>query len=277
MEIKFKQLNDGLSGDPNTSSLALTPLEFKLFNRSFSLMKNKAQAPPVAPADSSAEISQKDVDIIADVLARWPSLQRFPVVDLLRLLIAFSPNTFEAPTTSQKLIDALFEASEWKSMPWPTPLPKHRETNVLLTLRAFANLFQVSSQWKVVGTGPWVPSLFNTLAAGPYAALTKVQKVALATIAFNYSVVELVGKVDPLAAPSHVSLVTLILNNEKEDNETGYRALVSLGNIIYTAKRQGSLSDVAAAAYRPLLTNVAGTFPEERVKSLVQEIKALLG
>lgn len=41
-------------------------------------MKNKAQAPPVAPADSSAEISQKDVDIIADVLARWPSLQRFP-------------------------------------------------------------------------------------------------------------------------------------------------------------------------------------------------------
>lgn len=81
------------------------------------------------------------------------------VVDLLRLLIAYSPNTFEAPVTSQKVIDALFEASEWKSTPWPSPLPKHRETNVLLTLRALANLFQVSSQWKVVGTGPWVPSV----------------------------------------------------------------------------------------------------------------------
>jgi hypothetical protein len=46
---------------------------------------------------------------------------------------------------------------------------------------------------------------------------------------------------------------------------------------IYTAKTQGSLSEVAAAAYRPLLTNVVAAFPEERVLSLVQEIKALLG
>ncbi|KAF8681591.1 PFU (PLAA family ubiquitin binding) [Rhizoctonia solani] len=276
MENKFKQLNEGLSGDPNTSSLALTPLEFKLFNRSFALMNAKAHSSPKVPVETSAELSQKDIDIIADVLARWPSLQRFPVVDLLRLLIAYSPNTFEAPQTSQKLIDALFEASEWKSEPWPSPLPKHRETNVLLTLRALSNLFQVGPH-KVVGTGPWVPGLFTTLAAGPYSVLTKTQKVALATIAFNYSVVELIGKVDPLAAPAHVSLVTLILNNEREDNETGYRALVALGNIVYNAKSQGSLSDVAAAAYRPLLTNVATAFPEERVLSLVQEIKALLG
>ncbi|KDN51076.1 hypothetical protein RSAG8_00705, partial [Rhizoctonia solani AG-8 WAC10335] len=284
MENKFKQLNDGLSGDPNTSSLALTPLEFKLFNRSFALMKAKAHSPPQVPVETSAELSQKDIDIIADVLARWPSLQRFPVVDLLRLLIAYSPNTFEAPQTSQKLIDALFEASEWKD-PWPSPLPKHRETNILLTLRALSNLFQVSphkvvgtvSPHKVVGTGPWVPGLFTTLATGPYHVLTNTQKVALATIAFNYSVVELVGKVDPLAAPAHVSLVTLILNNEKEDNETSYRALVALGNIMYTAKSQGSLSEVAAAAYKPLLANVATAFPEERVLNLVQEIKALLG
>ncbi|KAG9097450.1 hypothetical protein FRC06_007543 [Ceratobasidium sp. 370] len=277
METKFKQLNDGLSGDPNTSSLALTPLEFKLFNRSFTLMKSKAHAPPPAPADSGAELSQKDVDIITDVLARWPSLQRFPVVDLLRLLIAYSPVTFEASATSQKLIDALFEASEWKSTPWPVPLPKHRETNVLLTLRALSNLFQVSSQWKVTGTGPWVPGLFKTLSTGPYEALTKSQRVALATIAFNYSVVELVGQVDPLVAPSHVTLVTLILNHEKEDNETAYRALVALGNIIYTAKTRGLLSDVATAAYKPVLASITATFREERVASLVQEIKAIMG
>lgn len=239
-------------------------------------MNSKAHAPPKIPVDTSAELSQKDIDIITDVLARWPSLQRFPVVDLIRLLIAYSPNTFEAPQTSQKVIDALFEASEWNSVPWPSPLPKHRETNVLLTLRALSNLFQVGSH-RVIGTGPWVPGLFTTLATAPYTALTKTQKVALATIAFNYSVIELVGKADPLAAPSHVSLVTLILNHEKEDNETGYRALVALGNIIYTAKAQGSLSEVAAAAYRPLLTGVAAAFPEERVKTLVQEIKALLG
>ncbi|KAG9123458.1 hypothetical protein FRC07_014916, partial [Ceratobasidium sp. 392] len=277
METKFKQLNDGLSGDPNTSSLALTPLEFKLFNRSFALMKSKADAPPIAPADSGAELSQKDVDIITDVLARWPSLQRFPVVDLIRLLIAYSPVTFESPATSQKLIDALFEASEWKATPWPVPLPKHRETNVLLTLRALSNLFQVSSQWKVTGNGPWVSGLFKTLSEAPYEGLTKTQRVALATIAFNYSVVELVGQLDPLAAPSHVSLVTLILNHEKEDGETGYRALVALGNIIYTTKQRGSLSDVATAAYKPLLASVAATFREERVASLVQEIKAVMG
>jgi hypothetical protein len=42
------------------------------------LVKSKADASPIAPADSAAELSQNDVDIIADVLARWPSLQRFP-------------------------------------------------------------------------------------------------------------------------------------------------------------------------------------------------------
>ncbi|KAG9075241.1 hypothetical protein FS749_013114, partial [Ceratobasidium sp. UAMH 11750] len=150
-------------------------------------------------------------------------------------------------------------------------------TNVLLTLRALSNLFQVNSQWKVTGVGPWLSGLFKTLAAGPYEALTKSQKVALATIAFNYSVVELVGQVDPPTAPSHVTLVTLILNSEKEDNETAYRALVALGNIIYTAKTRGSLSDVAAAAYKPVLASVTATFREERVTSLVQEIKAVMG
>jgi phospholipase A-2-activating protein len=46
----------------------------------------------------------------------------------------------------ERFVQALFKSSEWTA-PWSSPLPKVRETNILLVLRTLANAFQE-------GTGP---------------------------------------------------------------------------------------------------------------------------
>lgn len=51
------------------------------------------------------------------------------------------PELFESSGIRGPFFEALFKAAEWGSS-WETPLPKVRETNVLLVLKALANVFQ---------------------------------------------------------------------------------------------------------------------------------------
>jgi len=52
----------------------------------------------------------------------------------------------------ERFFEALLKAANWTA-PWTTPLPKYRETNVLLLLRTVANMFQDGSP---IGEGTWV-------------------------------------------------------------------------------------------------------------------------
>jgi hypothetical protein len=74
------------------------------------------------------------------------------VIDLSRLVVFYCPSAFTPPDLRSRFLEALFKASEW-TMPWTTPIPKHRETNVLLLLRTVANSFQEGTP---IGKGAWV-------------------------------------------------------------------------------------------------------------------------
>lgn len=86
------------------------------------------------------------------ILERWPTALRFPVIDLGRLLVAFSGPAFKAPGLREKFVEALFKASDWNT-PWTSPIPKTRETNTLLLFRSLANVFgekvDLPSSWMV--------------------------------------------------------------------------------------------------------------------------------
>ena len=64
------------------------------------------------------------------------------VLDLLRVVSAYFPRSVISAHAGAPFTQKLSEISGWKLEPWPTPLPKHLETNILLSLRAVANLFQ---------------------------------------------------------------------------------------------------------------------------------------
>jgi phospholipase A-2-activating protein len=131
---------------------------------------------------------------------------KFIVIDLSRLLLGFFPEAFSGEGCKDRFADALFRAAEWNTS-WAPPLPKPRETNMLLLLRTMCNGFQEDAQTDPVWlTKVCFPSaisnqndvaersiflsnkkVLETLTQAPYTALNKTQRVALATIVFNVS------------------------------------------------------------------------------------------
>ena len=150
----------------------------------------------------------------------------FIVIDLSRLLLGFCPEAFSADGLKDRFADALFRAADW-SASWALPLPKPRETNMLLLLRTLCNAFQEDGQtdpvWltkvcflSVIGNqNKLLSALFflqtqkvlQTLAQAPYTALNKTQRVALATIVFNVSCQGLRFPLDASLRDQSVSLV----------------------------------------------------------------------
>lgn len=78
------------------------------------------------------------------MLERWPLSSRFPVVDLSRLVIGFSPS--DVYGVRGKLLEVLFKSADWDES-WETGnMSKPRETNVMLALKALANIFRTGAQ-----------------------------------------------------------------------------------------------------------------------------------
>ncbi|KAG8930487.1 hypothetical protein FRC00_001121 [Tulasnella sp. 408] len=140
----------------------------------------------VGPSKSTSELAWSDIDVVLQILARWPEGQRFPLIDLVRLLLFFAPLPAGAPPNAASLIqEALVEASNWNqvaNVSEEQPMSKSWETNVLLVLRAFANCLQVWTDGTTYGADDWVNSLVPALNALPYEQLSKAQRLAYATL-----------------------------------------------------------------------------------------------
>lgn len=130
----------------------------------------------ISPAQSQTGLlTATHVEAIIQILDRWPSSQRFPgesifialsaplptfpcpVIDLSRLLTGFCPDVLETPGLKLQFFEALFKASEW-SASWTAPLPKARETNILLLFRTLANTFQEGT---TIGEGTWAGQVIH--------------------------------------------------------------------------------------------------------------------
>ena len=76
------------------------------------------------------------------------------MVDLSRLVIGYCAPAYSDPKLRQDFLTALFQAAEFNE-PWTSPIPKSRETNVLLLLRGVANLFQDDTTLGGADSGAW--------------------------------------------------------------------------------------------------------------------------
>ena len=103
------------------------------------------------------------------------------VIDLGRLIMGFCPFAYSDPAVAAQFFSSLLKAAEWDS-PWEAPVPRTRETNVLLALRALANAFNEGTS---PGLGPWVSTLLGEIGRAPYEMLSKSHRVALATLLFK--------------------------------------------------------------------------------------------
>ncbi|KAJ7481132.1 phospholipase A-2-activating protein [Mycena galericulata] len=268
MRAKIHQYNDDLRNEISTSSLAFYPEEDRSIDEAFAyVQKCAASKRPTNP------LGTVHVESVIQVLERWPVPLRLPVLDLARLIVAYCPEAVKAPGLKERLFDGLFKAADWQT-PWVKSPSKPAEMNVMLVLRALANVAQEGSG---AAEGPWLGQILQFVSDAPYATLTPSQRKPLATMLLNVSCVTLFTPLDAAGRSLHLSMICQALEEEKSDSESVYRVLVGLGNVIYASKQQNNPLDGAQAAQvTRCMRELPTRFPEDRIRNIVVEISALL-
>ncbi|KAG8835227.1 hypothetical protein FRC17_004789 [Serendipita sp. 399] len=222
MEKKIQELNEGLR--TTDASGALQPEEGALF----------AEIIGALSTNNTNALTAQHITTISSVIQRWPTTQVFPVIDLLRLLLASNPVAFKGVKDKETILNILWRAVE-RDQPWESPLSKTRETNLLLTIRSIANMLQSQS-----GSvpAPWTSSVFSELSAIPPTVWTKNTLLALSTLLLKsvtasfYSCVIHHSQTAAQDQDKHLALIDAVLSNANSDPETLYRALVAFGNVV---------------------------------------------
>jgi len=197
-------------------------------------------------------------------------LRRSPSLILLRLILANNPSAFKSVSSKDAVLATLLKAID-ANAPWDTPLPKPRDTNILLVLRTVANMFQAPSG---PVPAPWTSTLFTTLHGIPSTVWTKAHLLAMATLLFNYSCVIHRSKNAAQDQEAHLELIAMVLENANSDPESLYRALVAFGNVASSvAKPKLGKTTVR---WLKLSTATAKRTGEKRIQDLVQEVQRLI-
>lgn len=141
-----------------------------------------------------------DVSVVRRLLATWPLAARFPLLDILRISACLA-----CTTPFPELVGDALVAAEWDALDAPGADLKAAGANTMLALRTLANGF-VAPNGAATMEALALEAL-ATLRHPPWMALTKPGRVALATVAFNYSVLAVTR--DSFAqAPLLLELVT---------------------------------------------------------------------
>ncbi|KAL0565642.1 WD repeat protein Lub1 [Marasmius crinis-equi] len=271
MRSKVFHFDDVLRNEISTSVLAMYPEEISTIDDIFAWLVQAVNNPSSSPPNSPNTAS---VETILQILDRWPRDQRFPVIDLSRLLAGHCPSAFDGPGTKSRFLETLIKAAEWNT-PWEPPIPKVRQTNSYLMLRALANIIQDTS----VVDGAFLGELFVVLEQAPYEMLSLQQRQTVATILFNVSTVYLRTPFDNSYRDQHIALVLRVFQKEKEDSETRYRALAALGNVLFAVKSNSSSTPTSAQSTE--VTQTLQSLPqgfknEERVQTILNQVSSLL-
>ncbi|EIW84876.1 phospholipase A-2-activating protein [Coniophora puteana RWD-64-598 SS2] len=271
MQTKLYQFDEALKNEISTSSLAMYPDELEKIDEAFALLTQvtngtKTGVPP---------LTGQHIEAIIPILDRWPSSQRFPVMDLSRLLAAYCAAASAAPGEREQFFACLFKASDWSTIASVrAPMPKPQETNVLLLLRTLANCFMDGTP---INEGQWANQVLEALTQAPLGVFNKAQRTCYATILLNFSCAYLKIPIDSSVRSKHVELTLQVLRSEKEDQEVAYRTLVALGNMVYGAKsHRAPLDTTQSNGAKQIIAALPSTFADARIKNVASEVAQLL-
>jgi phospholipase A-2-activating protein len=161
------------------------PQEIEFLEEIFTYLTIVTTAPPASKPPAS--LTAAHVEAIIAILERWPPSQRFPLIDLSRLVFGFCPkDPFDVAGLKAKFLDAIFVATGWASQEsFAGPIGKVKETNTTLLLKALANAV---GEWdggaKEVEV-EWLSKVVGIVGKVPYDRLVKTQKVTFATVLFK--------------------------------------------------------------------------------------------
>jgi phospholipase A-2-activating protein len=210
---KIGELNDTVSSD-----LALSPSDLEA-------LENLVKQLQTSPKDPKPQADQ--LAAVLKVATQWPSANRLPGIDLLRLS-AVAPN-FAMHTSGGEgtIVETLAKSGVFEAN-------TDKPNNTMLAIRVLANLF-MTEEGRLVADGCFEDVISSTQ---PFSSTSnKNLATAIATLYINYAVLLTSG------APSSESrsreqraaaVVNAALNVIKPDgdSEAVYRALVAVGTLM---------------------------------------------
>ena len=259
---KIEELNEQLIAEGSKD----ISLDAKLLSDLEGMMKPLEQNLSGTPTANSALTI--GVTLVAYILASWPSSHRLPALDLLRLLAAATPAVAEYRAEQSNIVDVVtaggFEDTD-------------RENNIMLSIRAFGNLFE-TSQGRSLADNDFdrIHELVKSSSAG---TSNRNLTIAVATLYLNYAV--LLTSSTHSSLPSSIDRGLLLLDdltsllNTAADSEAVYRAFVAVGTLLSLGEE---LQEAAKEVYdlSAALGKAEKAVKEPRVKGVVAEIKELM-
>ncbi|KAJ3022552.1 hypothetical protein HKX48_005870 [Thoreauomyces humboldtii] len=247
---KVAQLNGELAKSMEHSSLALSTSELKLLEMVIKELET--------PATFPKQLDDPAQDALLKVALDWPDAQRFPGIDILRLVVLYGP----LPRVLRSIRNHL-------ALPSATT-GKVAETNAMLSLRLLSNLFATPEGLASV----WEQRLeiLGIIKSAEAPASNKNLRMALATVLLNFSTLIAKKQDDAL----RVDLVAVAIEflqdsaaSEKPDADSELRAIVGLGTLMF-----GN----ADATETSSLLGVAALLSPKRMQTVpaAQEVRAML-
>ena len=203
------------------------------------------------------------------ILTSWPPSHRLPALDLLRLLAAATPALAEYRTSSSTNVIDILATTGFDD--------KDRENNIMLSVRAFGNLFDTASGRNLADNE--YDKIHELVQGSSLVSTNRNLTIAIATLYLNYAVL--------LTSSSHSSLPSSIdrglmlvddltsLISTVEDSEAAYRGLVAIGTLLGLGEE---VLEAAKEIYDldGALSKVDSAVKEPRIKVVVGEIRGIL-
>ncbi|KAI9812331.1 MAG: hypothetical protein M1827_004780 [Pycnora praestabilis] len=267
IQKKIEELNQQLILD-GSKDVSLNPSE--LFTLQ-ALTEHLEQA-PAAAAKASPALSN-GLELVIKLVTTWPPPQRLPGLDLLRLMTVATPTTAEyRDSTGDSIVGILERSGVFED--------KERTNNVMLAVRAFANLFETKEGRSLAEQDfDKIRTLIKSASSSPNNRTNRNLTIAITTLYINYAVV-LTSAPTTSSTDSALTLLddlTSIISTAT-DSEASYRALVAAGTLL-TLDDGGEEVRMAAKEVFDLsgaLRKVEAGVKEPRIKGVVGEIKALM-
>ncbi|KAI5843423.1 WD40-repeat-containing domain protein [Morchella snyderi] len=214
------------------------------------------------PVEKPFAATEASLDLLIKIIKSWAPQNQLPGLDLLRLFAAASPQAATYQSSDQKIGEILETSGGFGN---------GLVNNAMLATRTYVNLFQTVDGRAYMNTRfERTIELVEISSAG---TTNRNFKQAKSTLFLNYAVLfhstSSIDRSIELLKP-----LTAIIGTET-DSEATFRALVALGTLLTL---QGDVKAAAVGIYetRRLVSKVESRLPEQRIKDVVAEIKALL-
>lgn len=264
---KLKELNDKILAEGD-KGVALNSSELETVVALCGQLETSQKLP-----DSPAV--QAGLPLIFNIATKWPTANRLPGLDLLRLLAAATPATATIEYDGVDLITGILSSGVFDA-----PL---NVNNAMLSVRTFANLFETDAGRSLA------IQVFDQVLAGVKSAMANSADapnrnltIAITTLYINFAVyLTSEGRAQtPEAAERGLVLLeelTKIVSGEK-DSEAVYRALVALGTLVQALGAEVTSAAKEIYEVEKVLSRVSASGPgkEPRIKGVISEIRAAL-